>query len=342
MAYTCDSKSHAARLEGSSPSPGTNTYIIVVQKPKVIAIVGPTAAGKTSLSIALAKELKKLGFKPEIISADSRQVYKGLDIGTGKVTKKEMAGIPHHLIDVISPKKQLTVDDFTKRAHKVIGKLSSQKGGHPYEPVPLIVGGTGMYVDSLLGRMVFPNVPPNETLRAELEEKATEELFTMLKKLDPERAKNIDQKNKRRLVRAIEIAHALGASPKGGPQLQGEGHYDVLWLGVKTSDDTLRKNIHMRLFARIRQGMVAEAKKLHAQGLSYARMRELGLEYRFLADLLEKKMTRKEFEEGLERAIVQYAKRQLTWFKRNTDIRWVASSSDALQHAKQFLSASRH
>lgn len=310
-----------------------------MQKSKVIAIVGPTASGKTSLSITLAKELKKLGYKPEVISADSRQVYKGLDIGTGKVTKKEMADIPHHLIDVVSPKKQFTVDDFTKRAHKVVSGLTRQKSGQIYQSVPLIVGGTGMYVDSLLGRMVFPNVPPDEKLRAELEQKTAEELFTLLKKIDPERSKNIDQKNKRRLVRAIEIAKALGASPKGGPQLQGEGRYDVLWLGIKLPEEKLRENIHIRLFARIRQGMVAEAKKLHEQGLSYTRMRELGLEYRYLADLLEKKITRKEFEEELERAIVHYAKRQLTWFKRNTDIHWVASPTDASRFAREFLSA---
>ncbi len=302
-------------------------------KPKVIAIVGPTASGKTSLSIALTKELKKLGYKPEIISADSRQVYRGLDIGTGKVGKKEMAGIPHHLLSVVSPKKQFTVDDFTKRAHKIIKGVN----------LPIIVGGTGMYVDSLLGRMVFPNVPPNEKLRGELEKKSPEELFTTLQKIDPDRAETIDTKNKRRLVRAIEIAKAVGASPKGGPQLTAQGHYDVLWLGIKLPEEKLCENIHVRLLARIRQGMIAEAKKLHEQGVSYKRMRELGLEYRFLANLLDPrasvKIKRKEFEEGLERAIVHYAKRQLTWFKRNRDIHWVTTPNDALILAKEFLSA---
>lgn len=302
------------------------------KKPKVIAIVGPTASGKTSLSITLAKELKKLGYKPEIISADSRQVYRGLNIGTGKVTKKEMAGISHHLIDVVSPKKQFTVDDFTKHAQKVMRGIG----------VPIIVGGTGMYVDSLLGRMMFPNVPPNEKLRTELEKKSAEELFEMLQKIDPDRAATIDAKNKRRLARAIEIAKALGASPKGGPQLAADGPYDVLWLGIKLPEDKLRENIHKRLITRIKIGMITEAKKLHEQGLSYKRMRELGLEYRFLADLLDPrasvKITRKEFEVELERAIAHYAKRQLTWFKRNKDIVWVAIPNDALQLAKEFLS----
>ena len=303
-----------------------------MEKPKVIAIVGPTASGKTSLSIALAKELRKLGLRPEIISADSRQVYRGLDIGTGKVTKKEMTGIPHHLLDAVSPKKQFTVDDFTKHAHKVLQHIET----------PIIVGGTGMYVDALLGRMTFPNVPPNKKLRERLEKKPAAELFALLQKKDPARAHTIDKHNKRRLVRALEIAAALGASPAGGPQLSNQGPYEVLWLGVKLPEEKLHENIHTRLAARLKQGMVAEAKNLHAQGLSWARMRELGLEYRWLADFLHapvgKKISRQEFEAGLERDIVHYAKRQITWFKRNKDIQWVASPTDALYLAQEFFS----
>ena len=285
-------------------------------KPKVIAIVGPTASGKTGLGIYLAQKLKG-----EVISADSRQVYKGLNIGTGKVTKKEMAGVRHHLLDVASPKKQFTVDDFVKRAETALKKIEA----------PIVVGGTGLYVDMLLGRMSYPNVAPNPKLRAELEKKSVKQLFAQLKKLDPRRAATIEPEHKRRLIRAIEIAKALGKNPLPSP----EPKYEVLWLGLNPKD--LQKNISKRLKARIKAGMVAEAKRLHKAGLSYKRMEELGLEYRYLARLLQKQLTQAEFETQLERAINQYAKRQYRWFKRNKDIKWVLSKAEALRVSKKFL-----
>ncbi|HVZ76163.1 MAG TPA: tRNA (adenosine(37)-N6)-dimethylallyltransferase MiaA [Candidatus Paceibacterota bacterium] len=297
-----------------------------MQKQPVIAIVGPTASGKSSLGIYLAQ---KLG--GEVISADSRQVYKGLNIGTGKVTKKEMAGIPHHLLDVASPKRQFTVDQFVKLGTKAIKDILQR--GH----TPIIVGGTGLYVDMLLGRMSYPEVPPNPALRKRLEKKSTEHLFVMLEKLDPARARTIDAKNPRRLVRAVEIAKALGKNSFP----TAEQKYDVFWLGLNPDDATLKKNIHMRLTARMKTGMVAEARRLHAHGLSYKRMRELGLEYRFLADYLETKLDKEEFEESLERAIWQYAKRQRTWFKRNMDIHWIQSKTEALQLVKHFAGGRR-
>lgn len=293
-------------------------------KPKVIAVVGPTASGKTSLGIWLAKQIQKDLGGAEIISADSRQVYKGLDIGTGKVTKAEAKGIPHHLIDVVSPKKQFTVDDFVKRAEKIIKKIG----------VPIVVGGTGLYVDVLLGLMSYPNVPPNPKLRAQLETKPTVQLFAMLQKLDPERAATIERGNKRRIIRAIEIAKAIGKSPVPNPTPK----YDVLWLGLNPGKEKLNANIHKRLKARIKSGMVTEAKRLHKAGMSYKRMDELGLEYRYLAMLLQKKLTQKEFDVELERAIQKYAKRQLTWFKRNYDIHWITTKAEAARLAKAFLS----
>ncbi len=292
-------------------------------KPKIIAIVGPTASGKTSLGIFLAQ---KLG--GEVISADSRQVYRGLDIGTGKVTKKEMAGVPHHLLDVISPKKQFTVDDFVRLATKAYSNVLQNNS------IVLMVGGTGLYVDTFLGRMSYPEVPPNPKLRAQLEKKTAPQLFAQLQKLDPRRAANIDKHNPRRLVRAIEIAKAIGQSPLPTP----EQKYDVLWLGINPPQETLYKNIHTRLLSRITDGMVAEAKKLHLQGLSYKRMDALGLEYRFLSQLLQNKVSKEEFVIGLERAIQHYAKRQIRWFKRNQDIHWVSSKAEAWRLAKEFLS----
>lgn len=289
-----------------------------MSKPNVIALVGPTASGKSALGIYLAE---KLG--GEVISADSRQVYRGLDIGTGKVTKKEMAGVPHHLLNVASPKKIFTASDFVQHAERVIQKTA----------LPIVVGGTGFYVDTLLGRMSIPEVSPNPTLRARLEMKSATQLFAMLKTLDPRRAKTIEPQHKRRLIRALEIAHALGKSP--APKRSKK--YKVLWLGLSPAPTTLKKNIHARLLRRER-GMIAEAKRLHARGLSYKRMDELGLEYRSLARLLQKQVSRDEMVEELERAIHKYAKRQYRWFKRNKEIHWVAGKAEALRLAKSFLS----
>lgn len=288
---------------------------------KIIAIIGPTASGKSSLGIYLAQKLNG-----EVISADSRQVYTGLDIGTGKVTKKEMQGVPHHLISVASPKRRFTVDDFVKKSHRTITTI------YRSDSIPIVVGGTGLYVDVLLGRMSYAAVPPNPALRARLERQPTERLFAQLQKLDPRRAKTIEPHHKRRLIRALEIAYAIGKSPLRETQSM----YDVLWLGLNPAQ--LPQRIRTRLKARIKAGMIAEAKRLHKNGLSYKRMDELGLEYRYLAKLLQKKITRVQFEAELERAINHYAKRQCRWFKRNKDIAWVKSKAEALQLAKKFLS----
>lgn len=197
-----------------------------------------------------------------------------------------------------------------------------------------MVGGTGLYVDMFTGRMSYPNVPPNEALRARLDKKTPAQLFAMLQKLDPARAATIDPHNPRRLVRALEIAKAIGASP--APTT--EHKYDVLWLGIHPPAKKLAANIHKRLASRMKAGMLAEAKKLHKQGLSYKRMEELGLEYRYMARLLQGALTHQEFMTQLEHAIGGYAKRQMTWFKRNKSIHWVGSKTEALRLAKAFLS----
>ena len=291
-----------------------------MEKPKVIAVVGPTASGKSSLGIWLAQ---KLG--GEIISADSRQVYRGLNIGTGKVTKKEMAGVPHHLLSVASPKKQFTVDDFVRLAEKAHSNILQN------DRMTIVVGGTGLYADMLLGRMSYPNVPPNAGLREQLEQKTTKQLFDHLQRLDPRRAANIEPNHKRRLIRAIEIAKAIGKSPLP----QSEQKYDVLWLGLNPKK--LKKNIRIRLFARIRTGMIAEAKRLHKARLSYKRMSELGFEQRLAVLLIQNKISKKEFVELFLREEWQYAKRQMRWFKRNKDIHWINNKAEALQLSKKFL-----
>jgi len=305
------------------------------KRSKVIAIVGPTSSGKTSLGIWLAKQIQKEFGGAEIISADSRQVYKGLDIGTGKVTKKEMAGVPHHLLSVASPKKVFSASDFKKLGEQAIRLI--YQSNH----VPIVVGGTGLYADVLLGRMLLPEVSPNKKLRERLERLTTRQLFARLEKADPERARNIEPGHKQRIIRALEIAAAIGKSPPKEAAMHASEQYDVLWLGLDPGVKQLQKNIHIRLFARIRAGMVAEAKKLHKKGLSYNRMRELGLEYRFLADYLENKVTRPEMERGLESAINKYAKRQMRWFKRNKDIHWLTDKTEAIRFVKAFMKKKR-
>ncbi len=278
------------------------------QKEKIIVVLGQTATGKSDLAVRLAKKING-----EIISADSRQVYKGLDIGTGKITKKEMRSVPHYMLDMVSPKRQYTAAEYKKDAEHYV-RYIVHKGR-----VPIVVGGTGFYIDALLGDMPLPQVPPNKKLRKELETKNAATLFAMLKKLDKRRSRTIDNHNKVRLIRAIEIAHAIGKVP----QLKtGEKKYDVLKIGIRIPDKKLKQKIRVRLLKRMKRGMQAEAKKLHAASLSWKRMNELGLEYRYTALHLQGKISKGEMIKKLETAIWQYARRQKTWFRRDKEISW--------------------
>ena len=228
------------------------------QKERVIAVVGPTASGKSALAVEIARLVNG-----EIISADSRQVYTGLDIGTGKVTKREMRGVTHHLLNVMSPKRTMSVVQYEHLATRAVQDILKRG------KVPIVCGGTGQYVDAVLTSASFPEVPPNAKLRKELEKLSTEKLFKKLAKLAPVRAETIDAKNPRRLIRAIEIAEALGSVPARTPATE---RYDTLYIGLALPKEELAERIHKRLLARMRQGMLAEAKYLHEQGLSWKRM----------------------------------------------------------------------
>lgn len=276
---------------------------------KILVIVGPTASGKSDLAVKIAKK-----FNGEIISADSRQVYKGLNIGTGKITKKEMGGIKHHLLDVADPKKQFSVSDYRMLTIPTIVSIVD-KG-----KLPIIVGGTGFYIDAVTGRASFPEVPQNKVLRSKLNKFDKEKLFLMLKKKDPERAKTIDPYNKVRLIRALEIIESLGKVPtKDILMFSRTPEYKFLYIGLKPDD--LEDRIYKRLIKRM-PSMIRETKRLHKNGLSWKRMYELGLEYRFASLYLQKKLTKPEMIEKLNIAIRQYSKRQMTWFKRNKEIIW--------------------
>jgi tRNA dimethylallyltransferase len=283
-------------------------------RPKLIVIVGPTSSGKSDLAVEIAKS-----FNGEIISADSRQIYRGLDIGTGKITKREMGGIPHHLLDVIRPSVVFSAADFQRHATKAM-KCISERG-----KIPILAGGTGLYVRVLIDNIRLPCVRPDKLLRRKLGSRSLTELFGMLKRMDPDRAASIDPKNKRRIIRAIEIATDIGSSPElsvNQPSLGYAGEYDVLQIGLRLPADKLKKRILDRLLERLRKGMITEAKRLHKKGLSWKRMEELGLEYRFMARHLQGRITKEEMLTRLESESHKYAKRQMTWFKKDKRIKW--------------------
>ncbi len=288
---------------------------------KIIVILGPTASGKSALAVKIARRING-----EIISADSRQVYKNLNIGAGKITKKEMKGVPHHCIDIVSPKKIFTVVDFKKCAEEAIEKIFGKN------KTPIIVGGTGLYIQAIVDNVSLPEVKPDWKLRKKLEKKTTAEMFEMLKKLDPERAKNIDAKNPRRLIRAIEIAKELGFVPKITAPIS-RFNLDIGQIGIMLPDEILKKNIEKRIRKMIGRGLVAETKKLRKSGLSWKRIYELGFEYKYPALFLRGKIGK---DEMLAKMLIEnwrYAKRQMTWFsahggsasggKRDKRITWI-------------------
>ncbi|HET8580870.1 MAG TPA: tRNA (adenosine(37)-N6)-dimethylallyltransferase MiaA [Candidatus Paceibacterota bacterium] len=289
---------------------------------KVIVIAGPTASGKSALAVELARESDG-----EVISADSRQVYRGLDIGTGKIMPDEMQGIPHHLLDIADPTDAFTAARFAEAGRAAIEGIAGRG------KLPIICGGTGFYIDALLGRAALPEVEPDPALRDELSRRSAPELYAQLQELDPARAAAIDRNNPARLIRAIEVATALGAVP---PLPRPSPRYDALWIGIAWPDDALRQRIRTRLLARLDAGMIDEAKRLHAAGLSFARMRELGLEYRALADLLEGRVSEDAFIETLATKIRQYARSQMKYWKRNLAIQWVRGA-DPLPQAEALV-----
>ena len=274
-------------------------------KPKVIVILGQTATGKSALAVKISKALAVSGIESEIISADSRQIYKGLDIGTGKILKKEMKGVPHHLLDVVNPKNKFTVAEYKKLAEEEIEKIIARG------KTPIICGGTGFYIDAITKGVIFPEVPPNLKLRKILEKKSASELFKMLQKFDSVRAKNIDQKNKVRLIRAIEIVKALGKVPK---IKEIKPKYEFIKIGLYLPENKLKNKIQKRVKKMFADGLLKEIKKLKKSGISNKRLKEFGFEY---------------FEPTEEKVILEtlkYAKRQMTWFKRDPEIKWFDAS----------------
>ena len=303
-------------------------------KNHVIAVVGPTSSGKSELAVKIAKAVDG-----EIISADSRQIYRGMDIGTGKVegswkavrlgklTRKVFVykKIPHYLIDEASPLRQFTVAQFQTKATKIIDDILSRG------KVPIICGGTGHWIDAVVFAQKLPAIKPDTKLRARIAKMQVEEMYKQLKKLDPERAREIDSKNPRRLVRALEIVMSTG---KPVPKLKTSSPYNILWIGLNPEKQILERKILKRLKQRINEGMEEEVRRLHASGLSWKKLEAFGLEYKYCAYLLQGKLTAAEMESQLFTAIKQYTKRQMTWWKRNPLILWSDDPSKLLALAK--------
>ncbi len=296
-------------------------------KPKLLVIVGPTASGKSALAIRLAKK-----FHGEVVSADSRQVYRGLNIGTGKMTKKEMRGVPHHLLDATSPNRQFTVVQYQKLAERAIRDIS--KRGR----LPILCGGTGFYIDAVLYGNSFPSAPANKELRRKLAKRTASELLAELQKRDPDRAAAIDPKNKVRLIRALEIVLTTG---KPVPALRKASKYEALKLGILLPKKELKRNINSRIQTWLRHGLLKEVEGLHKKGLGWKRLHELGLEYRYPALRLQGKLTRPEMVRKMETETWRYAKRQMTWFKRDKDIHWVKTIKEAEKLILKLLPARR-
>jgi len=307
------------------------------KKPKLIVILGPTASGKTELAIKLAKR-----FNGEIVSADSRQICREMDIGTAKHSKKEIETIPHHLIGVIKPNKDFNVAIYKRRALKAIQGLIKRK------KIPFLVGGTGLYIKAIVDNIKFPKVLANKKLRGKLEKKTKEELFKMYKKIDPKGAKFIDKKNKRRLIRAIEVCKVT-KKPFWQQRDKGKPLFDALQIGIKLPKSKLEKRVKKRVERIIKQGLEKEVEKLvkkyswnlpalqtigYQEWSSFAKASEDEQDY--FSSLTQKQT--KEIKEKIVLHTLQFAKRQMTWFKKDKRIKWIDNYSQAEKLVKEFLS----
>lgn len=271
----------------------------------LIVILGPTASGKTALGVKLAAE-----FQGEIISADSRQVYRGMDIGTGKDLSEYQAegkNIAYHLIDIIEPELEFNVFEFQTRCFQIFHNLN-ERGA-----LPVLVGGTGLYLESVLTGYVLPPVTQNDRLREELEEKSQAQLQDILLGMTPELHNKTDLDDRNRIIRKIEIERAR-QNQQDKRQQKPDIHAGV--FGIYRERAELRKRISARLKQRLRDGLIEEVSTLHSQGVSWKRLDSFGLEYRYVAQYLQKQMTKDEMLSRLEIAIGQFAKRQMTWFRR--------------------------
>ncbi len=303
--------------------------------PKLIVVLGPTASGKTGWSLRLAE---KIG--GEIIGADSRQIYKKMDIGTAKtegewrrngLRRSYMVGdIPHHMIDIIDPGKTFNVAEFRDKAMKYT--KVAQKAGR----IPMLVGGTGLYISALVDNFIIPRIEPNKQLRTSLEEKSLEELHALLDRMDQETAATIDRKNKRRIIRALEVC-ILSGEPFSQLKQKGEPLFDVLQIGMDVPKETLYERINERVDDMVKRGLVKEVELLRKQKYAWHLPSMSGVGYRQFRGYFEGTETLDDCIEILKRDTRRFARRQMTWFRRDKTIVWCKNYEEAEGYIQHFL-----
>jgi len=285
---------------------------MITHLPKLVVLLGPTASGKSGLSITLAQH-----FNGEIISADSRQVYRGLDIGTAKVTSAEQALVPHHVLDVADPRDVYTVAQFQRDAISAINDIL--KRSHQ----PFLVGGSPHYIQAVVDNLDIPHIEPQPALRAQLEKRPMPELLQQLEKLDSRSAATIDRNNPRRVIRALEVCLVSG-KPFSQQRKMSEPLYQSLLLGIEWPREVLYRRIDERVDERMQQGMVQEVQRLLDEGISHQRLEALGLEYRYIIRWLTGAFENEdEMVQKLKYAIHDFTRRQLTWFRKEKRIIWI-------------------
>lgn len=284
--------------------------VVTSSNKKVIAVVGPTASGKTAYAVELAHKING-----EIISADSRLVYKGFDIGTAKPTVEERQGIPHYMIDIVEPEFDYTAGLYVTEARRIIEDIIKRG------KTPIIAGGTGLYFRLLLENYVMPEVEPNYDLRKELQEYSSEDLHNILKKLDRDAADKIYANDKKKLIRTIEIIKISGKPISESRSVAEDSQYDVDWLGLNFPREILYDRINKRVDIMIENGLVEETKNLLAKhGHIYNIVNTIG--YQEITKFLDGEFSFEEAVDKLKQNSRNYAKRQLTWFRKNTKIKW--------------------
>lgn len=315
-------------------------------KSKIIVILGPTASGKTALAIQLAKK-----FNGEVISADSRQIYRGMDIATGKPKtyqkspkdslrdptgqakiknkKYEINNVKHHLFDIINPDQDFSAAEYKELAVEKIKEIQARG------KLPFLVGGTGLYIKTVVDNLDIPRVPANKKLRMELEQKTTEELAKLIGQKDPVTAKTIDVKNRRRLIRALEVIIATG-NPFSAQRNKGKPLFDALQLGIDLARPELYRRIDERVEEMIKNGLVEETKILLKKYIpSLPSMSGIG--YKEIGEYLNGKMTLEEAKQKIKNRTHAYVRRQLTWFRKNKKIGWIKNKTEAGNLIADFL-----
>ena len=287
--------------------------------PKLIVIEGTNASGKSSLGVALAAR-----FGGEIVSADSRQVYRRMDLGSGKITPEEMKGVPHHLLDVKEPGEFFSMAEFQRLAYEAIDGILSRGN------LPFLVGGTGLYVDAVADGYELSEKSPDHALRAHLETFDTPALYAMLREKLPET--DVDPRNRHRVMRALERLEADDYTPRGKSP-----RFELLKFGVTWPREILKQRIDERLERRLREGMADEVRAMLDDGVSVEFLTKLGLEYKYLAWYLTGKMPYEQMKEELAAAIKRFAKRQMTWFRRDPRIIWLDMEKDPVAEAAGYI-----